>query len=224
MRSSIPFELGLEGVEQREVAVHHGVDQSVEHVAGAELQQLGLALAARAHGLKALRGVAADRQDVVRAREDVDLADAQALAVGLEQVQDDEQGIAVVLDLRPLVPVLRVLDRERVQSELRLHLLEHVPVALEQRDPDEAARHREIAVDLVRLDLPEPLAVLVGDAVDQHRRCDLLGEQDPGPAELRRDVLLLRLAVGDAQHGLLVENVQPRAELRASAGSPRRRP
>ncbi len=61
-----------------------------------------------------------------------------------------------------------VLDRERMQPELRLHLLEQRGVALEQRHPDEAAGHGEIAMDLVRLDLGEPLAVLVGDAVDQH--------------------------------------------------------
>jgi hypothetical protein len=37
-------------------------------------------------------------------------------------VQHREQRIAVLLDLRPLMAVARVLDREIVQAELELHL------------------------------------------------------------------------------------------------------
>ena len=44
-----PFELDLERVEHREVAVHDRVHQRVEHEARAVAQQLRLALAARAH-------------------------------------------------------------------------------------------------------------------------------------------------------------------------------
>ena len=36
----------------------------------------------------------------------------------LERVEDDEVVVVVLVDLRPLVPLLRVLDRERVQTEL----------------------------------------------------------------------------------------------------------
>ena len=68
------LELHLERVEHREIAVDHRVHQRVEHVARAVLQQLGLALGARAHVLEAALGAVAHRQHVVAADEDVDLA------------------------------------------------------------------------------------------------------------------------------------------------------
>jgi hypothetical protein len=87
-------------------------------------QQLGLALAARAHAEEALLGAVADRQHVVRPGEDVDLADVQLLAGDLHHVQHGEDLAAVFLDLGPLVAVARVLDRELVQVELPAHLLD----------------------------------------------------------------------------------------------------
>ncbi len=84
-------------------------------------------------------------------------------------MQHDEERVAVVLDLGALVAALGVLDGEGMQVELRLHQLERLGVALEEGHPDEAARHRKVAMDLVRPDFAEPLAVLVCDAVDQHR-------------------------------------------------------
>ena len=46
------LELGLDGIEQREVAIHDRVDEGVEHVAGPELQELRFPLAARANVLR----------------------------------------------------------------------------------------------------------------------------------------------------------------------------
>ena len=62
----------------------------------------------------------------LRPDEDVDLADAAASAVGSTSTRciDDEQRVAVLLDLGPLVAVARVFDGEFVQAELALHLVQ----------------------------------------------------------------------------------------------------
>ena len=99
------LELGLERLEHREVAVDDGVHQRVQHEPRSMAQQLGLALAARADVREAALGAAADREHVVRAGEDVHLADAQVLPLQLDGVQHDEERVAVLLDLRPLVAV-----------------------------------------------------------------------------------------------------------------------
>ena len=85
----------------------------------------------------------------------------------LDRVQHDEQRVAVLLDLRPLVAVARVLDRELVQVELLLHLLELGLGGVLERHPDEAAGPREVVADLAHVDVGELAAVLVGDAVDR---------------------------------------------------------
>jgi hypothetical protein len=70
----------------------------------------------------------ADRQDVVAADENVDLAAFQLhiRSVGrrLERVDDDEQRVVVLLDLRSLVTLARVLDGERMEIELQGHLVD----------------------------------------------------------------------------------------------------
>ncbi len=67
---------------------------------------------------------------------------------GLERVQHDEQRIVVFLDLRPLVALVRVLDRERMEAELLGHLVDLVLRRLEQRDPDEAVGPRHVLADV----------------------------------------------------------------------------
>ena len=83
-------------------------------------------------------------------------------------MQHHEQRVAVFLDLRALVPVARVLHRQLVQVELRLHLGQLLLRRIGQRHPDEAARPLQVIADLPLVDIRELLAVLVGDAVDQH--------------------------------------------------------
>ena len=89
------------------------------------------------------------RQHVVPADEHVHLADLQLLARHLDGVQHGEQRVAVLLDLGPLVAVVRVLDRQLVQVELVLHLGELGGVGVAQRHPDEAVRAADVGLDLV---------------------------------------------------------------------------
>jgi hypothetical protein len=72
--------------------------------------------APRAHVGEPPRGTVAHGQHVVLAHEDVDLADGQAIGADVHGVQDDEQRVAILLDLRPLVAVAGVLDGQLVQG------------------------------------------------------------------------------------------------------------
>ena len=161
------LELRFHGIEHRKVAVDHRVHQRIEHVAGAVAQQLRLALGARAHAEKALLAVQSHREHVVAADEDVDLADLQLVTDHVDGVHHDEQQVAVFLDLRPLVPVARVLHRQRVQVELLLHRGELVLGRIAQRHPHEAAGALQVVPDVALVDVGELAALLVGDAVDE---------------------------------------------------------
>ena len=60
-------------------------------------------------------------------------------AIRLDQLRgarDDEQGLAILLDLGPLMGVAGVLDGELVQVELLLHRAEQRHVGFVQPDPD----------------------------------------------------------------------------------------
>jgi len=66
--------------------------------------------------------VLAHRQHEVAADEDVHFADFELVAHHLDGIDDNEEQVAIFLDLRPLVAMARILDRQRVQVELVLHL------------------------------------------------------------------------------------------------------
>ena len=83
-------------------------------------------------------------------------------------MQHGEHGLAVLLDLGPLVAMARVLDREVMQAELLLHLRELGIGRIEQRHPDEATGLLEVVADFLDLDVGELAAFLIYDAVDQH--------------------------------------------------------
>jgi hypothetical protein len=83
------------------------------------------------------------------------------------------------------VAVAGVLHREGVQVELLAHLLELRVGRILERDPDEAARSREIAVDLAKVDVGELAALLVDDAVDEHEWANRLFAPHVTPLQSR---------------------------------------
>jgi len=175
------FQLDLEGVDDREVAIDHRVHQSVEHEAGAVAQQLRLALAAFADLHESVRAAAADRHEVVGADEHIDLADAErqlVLRIGLQQVHDGEEGVVVLLHLGPLVPMPRVLDREGVETERALHLQKLFLRCVMQCYPHEAIGQRQVVADAGHGNVGKLVAVLINDAIDQH--ADHPGEDEAG--------------------------------------------
>ena len=81
----------------------------------------------------------ADADDIALAEEEVGLAEGHPAVDQLRGAGDDEEGVAVLLELRPLVGVLGVVDREVVQLELALDPGQQLAGRLEQADPDHVA-------------------------------------------------------------------------------------
>ena len=77
---------------------------------------------------------------VSAADENVGFAEADALVDDLGGAGDDEQRLAVLLELGVLVGLAGVLDGERMQIELRLHPRQQLEARLVQADPDDVAK------------------------------------------------------------------------------------
>ena len=80
-----------------------------------------------------------DADDVARADEEMRLAEGDAALDQLRGARDDEQRIAILLELWPLMRMLGVLDGEVVQVKLALHPQQEFAVRLQQADPDDMA-------------------------------------------------------------------------------------
>lgn len=80
-----------------------------------------------------------DADDIAGADEEMRLAEGDAAIDQLRCAGDDEQGIAILFDFRPLMRVFCVFDRQIMQMELRLHPKQQVAVRLEQADSDDMA-------------------------------------------------------------------------------------
>ena len=108
-----------------------------------------------------------NRDDVVRPDEEVRLPEIDPASGGIEvgSAQNDEERIAVALELRPLVGAGRVLDGEVVERELLLDLRKHCVVRLVEPDPDEPARLLQDLADIGDRHLPDPEAARVRHAV-----------------------------------------------------------
>lgn len=79
----------------------------------------------------------ADADDIAVADKDMRFAKRDALVDQLGRAGNDEERVAILFELRALMGVRRVLDRERMQVELLLHAMEEVGIGLEQSDPDD---------------------------------------------------------------------------------------
>ena len=202
------LQLRLDTLQQREIAIDDCVHQRIQNVARATAQQLRLVFGACTHILKSSLDAAAHRQDVVVPDEDGDLTDPQLTVNGLDHVQDCEDQLAVLFDLRSLMAVPRIFDRERMQVELGLHQLQRARVRFQQCDPDETTGLHQIAMDVLRLDIRELPPVLIRHAADQHRSSPLpkFSHRTVCPGRSRGPTLI---AMRIAQVSLLHDTVAP---------------
>src|SRR5262249_44838962 len=126
------------------------------------------------------RGAVPDRDDVAGTDEDVGFTEADLALNALGGAQDYEERVAVLLELRPLMRGVRVLDGQVVEVELLLHLAQQLLVGLVDPDPDELTRELEDLADVLDVDLAEPLAVAgIRDAVDEPFHRELLHTTSP---------------------------------------------
>jgi len=164
----------LDALGDRVVVVDHLVEDGPYDRGRAQLEQLGSLLQPLAGRAELACLAVAHRDHVVAGGEQVHLAevDPLSLLVVARGLQDDEVGVLVVLQLRPLVGALRVLDRQLVQVEALRHLVKLLGAGLMQPQPDELARLAGDALRCVlqrQLSLVLALAVFVVGAVDDHR-------------------------------------------------------
>jgi hypothetical protein len=68
--------------------------------------------------------------------------------------------------------VMRVFDREIVQTELALHRFQLVSIRIPQGDPDKTIGAVDVVVNLTDRNVGKLPAVLIRDTIDQH--CSIL--------------------------------------------------
>ncbi len=110
----------------------------------------------------------ANRDEVSRTDEEVRFAEINSwpLAIQRRRAQDDEERVAVALELGPLMGAVGVFDREVVQAELLLDLPEQRFARLVEPDPEEPVRLLEDLADVLDLDVGDPPAGGVGGAIN----------------------------------------------------------
>ncbi len=125
-------------------------------------------LGARTHAEEALVGVAPHRQHVIGAGKYRQLTNRHLVAHQFDDLHDDEQRVAILLDLGPLVAAQRIFHRQFVQAEFFLHQRDVGSVWVAQRDPDKGVIQLDVVADILDRDIGQLFAFLVGDAIDQH--------------------------------------------------------
>ena len=75
--------------------------------------------------------------------------------------RDDEQRLAILLDLRMLMRFAGILDGQIVEAELRLHPLQKIGAGLEQADPDDVAGSLRPLARVFDRDILDPTSAAV---------------------------------------------------------------
>ena len=74
----------------------------------------------------------------------------------------------VLFDLRPLMPVAGIFNRQFVQAKLFLHGFELGGLRVRKSDPNKAVGLVDEEMNLVNRDIGELAAVLISDTIDEH--------------------------------------------------------
>ena len=124
--------------------------------------------------MRALRSVAnADDEGIANEDRGLTIADLPVSEMGW--ARDDEQLVAIDVELWQLVCEERVLDRQRVQLVVLLELAQLRLARLEQSDPDEFGAIGCTADRLIERDRADPLAIAIETSGDNAHR-DRLSE------------------------------------------------
>ena len=145
----------------------------------------------------------AHRQHVVRADEDVDLADAQVvvpsssltISTGCSTANSESPYSSIFGRWWPL---RASSTASSCRPNSSAHLVELGLRGLEQRDPDEAVGAMHVLADVLDGNVGDLATVFVGDAADEHG-----GDGDGGSAA----IIAMRIAAGQREH---FDRVRPR--------------
>jgi hypothetical protein len=100
-----------------------------------------------------------DRNKISFADEKMRLSECDVVANQLGGARHDEQRVAILFDLRPLVGVVRVFNGEIVQLELPLHTGQKRHVRFVQPDPHHMARPAAPTRGFIDGDIADPPAI-----------------------------------------------------------------
>jgi hypothetical protein len=135
---NLVFELFKHG----HVVVDDEIEDGVEDEVLALGQRMRTALPMLAHrGIGGRRAVP-HADDIALADEEMRFAEGDAAVDQLRGARDDEQRLAILLQLGALVWMLGILDCKVVQVELRLHAQQKFAARLQKPDPDDMALPR----------------------------------------------------------------------------------
>ena len=204
----------VDPVDHRLVVVDDLVDDRPHGRRRARLEQFGMRLELLADAGELAGGAVAHGDHVLRRDEQHDLAELDLLLVVVvaRRAQDDEVGVVVVLQLRPLVGVIGVLERELVQVEALADVGQLLLAGLEEADPDEVP----VADDAVLRHVERQLALVLALAVAVMRAIDDHGWQfSPRTPLLHRDGFVS----GAQRRALALEASSSRARASSSSGS-----
>jgi hypothetical protein len=160
----------VESADHGPVVVDDAVDDRVERRGWPEPKQLRPRLEPEPHLVQPRLAVANGHDEPVP-DEDLDLAELDLVALLLvrRRLQHNEQRIAVDLDLRSLMRLDRVLDRQLVEAELAPHGVELLRRRRMEADPGEDIGDATAFVGLFEVDLAGTAdAVFVQGHVDDH--------------------------------------------------------
>jgi hypothetical protein len=202
-------ELVAEFVDDRLVVVDDEIENAVQRECRPLRQQFGFAFETGAHMTVGQRCAVAYGDQIAGTDESMGFAEADVAVQQLGGVHGQEQRVAVGFDLRPLMRVLGVFDREIVQAEFLLQFVEQGFLRLVQADPDEAAVvDGEGVADLVEADIGARAVAVHGaidDALRERRSGGWVGHGGhragigwPGQAALR-SVRVARTQPSDAE-------------------------
>ena len=104
--------------------------------------------------------------DIAAPDEHAGLAHREFFADPLERLHGDEQGLAIDLQLGPLVGLVGVLDRQLMELELALQLGQQFLAGLVQADPDHPPGLDLHVLRVVDIQIPDLEAALVDGAID----------------------------------------------------------
>jgi hypothetical protein len=86
----------------------------------------------------------------------------------LHHLQHHEKRFVVLFDLRPLMPMAGIFNRQFVQTKFFLHDFKLDRFRIRKSDPNKAIGLVDKKMNLVNRDIGKPAAILIDDTIDEH--------------------------------------------------------
>ena len=163
----------LDRIDDGEIAIDDEIEDGIKNVIGAVSQLAGQGFEPGPDvGVRARRPVA-DTDEEMGAKEKGGFARMDRIGVEVGGAGDNEQLVAIGFDLRQLVRLQRILDRERVEAEAFRNPFELARRRLVKAKPKEIAIVAIFGNRFVRADVADKLAVMINAGGHNRHRQNL---------------------------------------------------